>query len=66
MSVLHVDSNFHKQSMKIGNYIKIKKLIDSSIVQSTVIQPLEGKRPKLSSLKEGTLILKMVLILFVV
>ena len=47
MSDLHVYSSFHKQSMKIVNYVKIKKWIDSSVVQSTVIQELEKKRPKL-------------------
>ena len=25
MSDLHVDSSFHKQSMKINNYVKIKE-----------------------------------------
>ena len=50
MSDLHVDSSFHKQSMKIDNYVKITGWIDSSIGQPTVIQELEGKRPKLSKL----------------
>ena len=50
MSDLHVDSSFHKQSMKIINYVKIKEWIDSSIGQSTVIQTSEGKRPTLSNL----------------
>ena len=49
ISNLHADSSFHKQSMKIVNYVKIKEWIDSSIGQSTVIQKLEGKRPKLSN-----------------
>ena len=71
MSDSHVDSSFPKQSMKIDNYVKITEWIDSSIRQSTMIQPLEGKRPKLSNLskhkiEESTLILKMVIILFVV
>ena len=52
MSDLHVDSSFHKQLMKIINCIKIKEWIDSSIGQSTVIQPLEGKRPTLSNLNQ--------------
>ena len=52
MSDLYVDSSFHKQSMKIDNYIKITELIDSSIGQSKVIQPLEEKRLKLSSLNQ--------------
>ena len=43
MSDLHVDSSFHKQSMKIDDHIKITKWINSSTGQSTVIQPLEGK-----------------------
>ena len=38
--------------MKIDNYIKIKEWIDSSIGQSIVIQELEGKRSKLSSLNQ--------------
>ena len=47
MSDLHVDSSFHKQSMKLVNYAKIKEWLDSSIGQSTVIQQLDKKRPKL-------------------
>ena len=31
MSDLHVDSRFHKQSMKIDNYVNIMEWIDSSI-----------------------------------
>ena len=31
MSDLHVDSSFHKQSMKIDNYVKITEWIDSLI-----------------------------------
>ena len=38
MSDLHLDSSFHKQSIKIDNYFKIKEWYDSSIGQSTVIQ----------------------------
>ena len=49
MADLHVDSSFYKQSMKIDNYFKINKWIDSSIGQSTVIQELNKKRPKLSN-----------------
>ena len=49
MSDLHVDSSFYKQSMKIDNYFKISKWIDSSIGQSTVLQELNKKRPKLST-----------------
>ena len=49
MSDLNVDSSFYKQSMKIDNYFKINKWIDSSIGQSTVIQELNKKRPKLSN-----------------
>ena len=49
MSDLHVDSSFYKQSMKINNYFKINKWIDSSIGQSTVLQELNKKRPKLSN-----------------
>ena len=49
MSDLHVDSSFHKQSMKIKNYFKINEWIDYSIGQSTVIQQLNKKRPTLSS-----------------
>ena len=43
MSDLHVDSSFHKQSMKIDNYVKITEWIDFSVSQSTVIQELEKK-----------------------
>ena len=52
MSDLHEDSSFHKQSMKISNHLKITEWFDSSIGQSTVIQELEGKRPKLSNLNQ--------------
>ena len=38
MSDLHVDSSFHKQSMKLDNYVKIKEWFDSSLGQTTVIQ----------------------------
>ena len=49
MSDLHVDSSFYKQSMKFDNYFKINKWIDFSIGQSTVLQELNKKRPKLSN-----------------
>ena len=49
MSDLHLDSSFHKQSMKLNNYVKIEEWFDSSIGQSTVIQKLDKKRPKLSN-----------------
>ena len=49
MSDLHVDSSFYKQSMKIDNYFKINKWIDSSIGQSTVIQELNKIRPSNSN-----------------
>ena len=49
MSDLHVDSSFYKQLMKINNYHKIAEWIDSSMGQSTVIQQLDKKRPKLSN-----------------
>ena len=52
MSDLHLDSSFHKQSMKIDNYFKIKEWHDSSIGQSTVIQQLDKKRPKLLNLNQ--------------
>ena len=49
---LHLDSSFHKQSMDIDNYFKIKEWHDSSIGQLTVIQQLDKKRPKLSNLNQ--------------
>ena len=49
MSDLLVDSSFYKQSMKIDNYFKINEWINHSIGQSTVIQQLNKKRPKLSN-----------------
>ena len=49
MSDLHIDSSFYKQSMDVDKYFKIKKWHDSSIGQSTVIQQLNNKRPKLSN-----------------
>ena len=70
MSDLNVDSSLHKQSIKLDNYAKIKEWLDSSIGQSTVIQQLDKKRPKLSNQNqmqngEGTLTLKMAHISFV-
>ena len=52
MSDLHVDSSFYKQLMKIDNYFKINEWINHSIGQSTVIQQLKKKRPKLSNLNQ--------------
>ena len=52
MSDLHLDSSFYKQSMKINNYFKIDEWIDHAIGQSTVIQQLNKKRPKLSNLNQ--------------
>ena len=52
MSDLHLDSSVYKQSMDIDKYFKIKKWYDSSIGQSTVIQQLDNKRPKLSNLNQ--------------
>ena len=49
MSDLHVDSSFHKQSMKLDNYVKIEEWLDSSLGETTVIQRLNKKRPKLSN-----------------
>ena len=47
---LHVDSgSFHKQSIKLDNYLKIEEWFDSSLGQSTVIQQLDLKRPTLSN-----------------
>ena len=49
MSNLDVDSSFHKQSMKLDNYVKIEEWLDSSLGETTVIQRLNKKRPKLSN-----------------
>ena len=49
MSDLHIDSSFHKQSMKLHNYVKIEEWLDSSLGETTVIQRLNKKRPKLSN-----------------
>ena len=38
VSDLHVDSSFHKQSIKLDNYLKIEEWFHSSLGQSTVIQ----------------------------
>ena len=53
--------------MDIDKYFRIKKWHDSSIGQSTVIQQLNNKRPKLSNqdIGEGMLTLKMAHISFV-
>ena len=66
-SDLHLDSSFHKKSMKLDNYVKINEWFGSSIGQSSVIQQLNVKRPALSNPdqtqnKEDTLISKMDLI----
>ena len=70
MSDLHVDSSFHKQSMKFDNYVKIEEWLDSSLGETTVIQRL--KKRDLSyrietkhKIGEGMLTLKMPHILFV-
>ena len=52
ISDLHPDNSFHKQSMDIDKYFKVKKWYDSSIGQLTVIQQLDNKRPKLSNLNQ--------------
>ena len=52
ISDLHLDGSFHKRSMDIDKYFKIKKWYDSSIDQSTVIEQLDNKRPKLSNLNQ--------------
>ena len=49
MSDLHVDSSFHKQSMKLDNHVKIEEWLDSSLGETKVIQRLNKKRPKLSN-----------------
>ena len=49
MSDLHVDSSFHKQSMKLDNYFKVEEWLNSSLGETTVIQQLDKKRPKLSN-----------------
>ena len=46
---LHVDSSFHKRSMKLDNYVKINEWFDSLIGQSSVIQRLNVKRSVLSN-----------------
>ena len=42
MSDLHLDFSFHKQSMKLNDYVKIKEWHDSSIGQLTVHDPTIG------------------------
>ena len=49
MSDLHVDSSFHKQLMKLDNYVKMEEWLDSSLGETTVIERLNKKRPKLSN-----------------
>ena len=46
---LHLDSSFYKQYMKLDGYFKIEEWLDSSLGQTTVIQRLNKKRPKLSN-----------------
>ena len=49
MSDMHLDSSFYKQSIKLDNYVKIEEWLDSSLGETTVIQRLNKKRPKLSN-----------------
>ena len=49
MSDIHLDSSFYKQSMKLDNYVKIEEWFDSLTGQTTMIQKLNKKRPKLSN-----------------
>ena len=49
MSDLHLDSSFHKQSMKLNNHVKIEEWLDSLLGQTTVIQRLDLKKPTLSN-----------------
>ena len=49
MSDMHLDSSFYKQSMKLDNYVKIEEWLDFSLFETTVIQRLNKKRPKLSN-----------------
>ena len=49
MSDLHIDSSFYKLSMKLNNYVKIEEWLDSSLGETTVIQRLNKKIPKLSN-----------------
>ena len=44
ISDLHLDSSFYKRSMKLDKYVKIEERFDSSLGQSTVIQPLDLKK----------------------
>ena len=37
-SDLHLDSSFHKKSMKLDNYVEINEWFNSSLGQSMVIQ----------------------------
>ena len=48
-SDLHLDSSFHKRSMKLDKYVKIDEWFDSSIGQSSAIQQLNVKRSALSN-----------------
>ena len=51
MSDLHVDSSFHKQSMKLDDYVKIEEWFDSSLGQTTVRfkKMIRFKKPTLSN-----------------
>ena len=70
MSDLYVNSSFHKQSIKLNNYLKIEEWFDSSLGQSTVIQRLDSKNPRYPTQTKhktggGMLTLKMAHISFV-
>ena len=70
MSDLHVDSSFHKQSMKLDNYVKIEEWLDSSSGETTVTQRLDKRDLSYRietkcKIAEDTLTLKMAHISFV-
>ena len=54
VSDLHVDSSFHKQSMKLDNCVKIEEGFDSSLGQTTVIQRLDLKKKHIIQTKPNT------------
>ena len=67
MSDLHLDSSFHKQSMKLDNYVKIEEQFDFSIGQSKnwIKRDLRYRIKTKCKIREGTLTLKMAHISFV-
>ena len=50
-SDLHLDSSFHKKSMKLDNYVKINEWFDSSLGQSSSYSMIRCKKTRIIQLR---------------